>query len=219
MSRLLMVFALSLGFVGFSILASAEVEVEVEFSDRVANVLGRIDRIELRREGYFRQYSVDLRSRLRSTQRLNNSMFSNTEWAGELLIPELENYSLENLLRALVVESINRAGIEFDGTVQIELERIKVKNHSVSLIANGNTYAKGRFTAIDASGQVVRSAEISANLVLDYTTEISYDGPDFAFYTTDPENRIGPTLAFFVKKGLSALFPGNDFPRAVVIEF
>ena len=219
MSRLLLIFALALGFVGIPAIASADVEVDVEFSSHVAGLVGGIDRVELRREKYFRQSTVDQRTRIRARERLNNGMFSHTEWAGELLIPELENYSMENLIRALVIESLERAGIDFDGTIRIELDRIKVHNHSVRMIANGNNYAKGRITLIDESGREIRSSEISANLVLDYSTQISYDGPDFAFYPSDPDNRIGPVLTYFVRKSLSAMFPGTEFPRAVILAF
>lgn len=205
--------------VGVAGVSQAEVAVEVSLSKSLQKRVDRIDAIEQRREEQFRQFGTDDRNVVRSSRRFVNSELPGVQWAGELLIADVDDYGVENLLIALVKENMRRAGRgDFDGTIRIALNRLGVANHSLSVMRSASTYAVGRFEIVESeTGAVKQTAEVRKALGIGFEVNPHYDGPDFAFADTDPSRRVGPVLADFVQEGLEELFPGEEFAGPVVV--
>lgn len=201
--------------------ASAEIAVEVEYSTNLDNALARINAIERKRESNFRKYRDDIGiGRIRTEKRLAKSLVDGVNWANEFLVPDLNDFNVTNLLSAMVRKNLLDAGLgDLDGTIRIKIDRFKVANHSYSFLRGPHSYVTGSFTHIDGAGAIIKSAPLSANLILNFTVNRSYQGPDFAYSDSDPDNRVGPTLTYFVKRGLDKLFPGNKFAKPIVITY
>ena len=195
-------------------------DVEVDFSSYINGKMGALNRIEHDREERFRQYLDDANiTSLKSPRRANVTRFANVAWAGELLIPDLNNFTVKNLTIALVKETLNRAGMDdMDGTIRLNIKELRVQNHPISVLTAADSYVIGTLEHVDANGAVLKSTKVSANLVFNRTVDHNYQGPDYAFSSTDPFNRVGPALARFVQKGLENLFGDEDFVGPIVIE-
>lgn len=219
MLRLMMIAALAL--VATSLPARADSDVEITLSSRLQALEARIDNIEQRREKRFRKNRHYDRNVTMSNRRFASARYRDVAWANESLVPDLGAYGVKNLLSALVNESLNRAGVDRSGVViRVHLDALRVTNHSLAMLNGAATYARGSISLVDmASGQVIRSADVTANLVVDPTVDLGYKGPDFMFEDTDPANRIGPALAYFVMQGLGELYQGTRFPRPVTLVF
>ena len=211
--------ALVIGLGGIASTAFAA-DVEVDFSSYLNGKMGALNRIEKDREERFRRNLDDANiTSLKSPRRANVTRFGNVAWAGELLIPDLNNYTVENLTIALVKETLNRAGMgDVVGTIRLNIDRLRVQNHPISVLTASDSYVIGTLEHVDANGSVLKSTKVSANLVFNRTVDHNYQGPDYAFSSTDPVNRVGPALARFVQKGLENLFGDEDFVGPIVIE-
>ena len=182
--------------------------VEINFSDGIADILGRVDRVEQIMEERFRKYRHTQRShREAGVFRFSKSLTEGTRWANETLIPEVENYTVTNLMTALTAANINRATPDFEGRIVYEIRRFKVENHDVAILNGTNSYMTGRVVALGADGEVIKAEKVTANLVVDPTVDREYTGPKYAFFQTDPANRVGPTLAYFVERALEKIWP------------
>lgn len=219
MFKFMMITALA--FVMTSVSARAETDVEVTLSSGLQAFEGRIDNVEQIREKRFRKNRHYDRNTVTSTRRFARSRYQDVAWANEILVPDVSAYGVRNLLAALVSESLKRAEIDGSGTiVRVHLDRLHVSGHPLARLSGSHTYAKGTISLVDAtSGQILRSAEVVANLVIDPTVDVAYQGPDFAFEDTDARLRVGPALAYFVMKGLEELYEGNLFPHPVALSF
>ncbi len=201
----------------FSVANAAD--VEVVFSGRLASSMGSLNDIEQKREDSFREtYDDNASQRGRSERFFDIARYQNVDWAGETLIPNIENYTVENLFEALAEETLERAGMgNLEGTVRFTIKTIKVSNHSLNFLRGTDSYVIGTIEHIGRNGQVLKSENVSANLVTDVSVDTSYKGPDFAFYVTDSFDRVGPTLSRFIQKSLEKLFPDQKFSGPVVI--
>jgi len=185
--------------------------VEVNFREGIANILGRVDRVEQVMEERFRKYRHTQRShRQAGVFRFSKALTHGTRWANETLIPEVENYTVVNLIAALTADNINRAAPEFEGRIVYEIERFKVENHDVAIMNGTNNYMTGRVVALGADGEVMKAEEVTANLVVDPSVDREYTGPKYAFFQTDPANRVGPTVAYFVEQALEKIWPDKE---------
>ncbi|MEE8258205.1 MAG: hypothetical protein V3R20_00790 [Sphingomonadales bacterium] len=211
--------ALVIGIGGVATTAFAA-DVEVDFSSYLDEKMGALNRIEQAREERFRKDLDDANnSAVNTARRTNVTRFGNVAWAGETLIPDLNNYTVENLTIALVNETLNRAGMgDVAGTIRLSIDRLRVQNHPLGILTASDSYVIGTLEHVDANGSVLKSTKVSANLVFDRTVDHNYQGPDYAFSATDPFNRVGPALARFVQKGLENLFGDEDFVGPIVIE-
>lgn len=211
--------ALVIGLGGIASTAFAA-DVEVNFSSYLDGKMGALNRIEKDREERFRKDLDDANNTAVNTaRRANVTRFGNVAWAGETLIPDLNNYSVENLTIAMVKETLNRAGMDdVVGTIRLNIDRLRVSNHPLSVLTASDSYVIGTLVHVDANGSVLKSTKVSANLVFNRTVDHNYQGPDYAFSSTDPFNRVGPALARFVQKGLENLFGDKDFVGPIVIE-
>ena len=219
MLRLMMFTALA--FVAASLPARADADVEVTLSSGLQGMVARIDAIEQILEKRFRENSHYDLIAASSTRRFASSHYHDVAWANELLVPEATTYGVRNMLAALVEESLSRAGVDTAGTiVRVRLDMLKVSGHPLARLGGASSYARGAISLVDAaSGQIVRSADITANLVIYPTADLGYQGPDFAFEITDATHRVGPALAYFVMKGLGKLYEGKKFPRPVALSY
>ena len=233
---------LSVLFAGLVLAASASAAsaatVEVGFSDKLARNMGTLNSIEREREANFRKFYDDYRaSKTETARRFDTVKFGDVAWAGSTLIPNVADFTVENFIKALVQENLRRAGFDnVDGTLRIQIERIKVANHSLSFLANSqdvdpvvirngstspgsnrDSYVLGSIQHLDAAGNVLKSVKISANFVYDVTVDNDYQGPGFAFSVTDPSFRVGPALTRFIEKGLDTLFGTDAFFGAVLV--
>ena len=140
------------------------------------------------------------------------------KWAGQSLIPNIADFTMENLTVALVSESLERAGMaDLEGTIRLDIQRLKISRYSVSALRGNDTFVIGTIAHLDNAGNVLKSVKISTNLVVDRSVDTRYQGPDFAFFTQDSATRVGPALARFIEKGLESLFEGKKFTGVVMI--
>lgn len=219
MIRFLTITALAIAMTSME--AQAEADVEVTLSAGLQSLEVRIDSLEQTREKRFRRNRHYDLNATTSIRRFASSRYRDVAWANELLVPELAAYGVKNLISALVNESLNRAGVDPAGMiVRVHLDALRVSGHPLARLSGSQTYARGTISLVDAAnGQILRSAEITANTVIDPTVDLGYRGPDFAFEDTDADHRVGPALAFFVMKGLGKLYEGTDFPRPVAVVY
>jgi len=204
------------GLVGGSAFAA---DVEVDFSSRIDRDMGAINATEQKREAYFRQfYDLYQSNRLDSARKFKTSRLQNVNWAGKSLIPNIADFTMENLTKAMVTESLARAGMaNLEGTIRLDIQRLKVSRYSISALRGTDTFVVGTIEHLDANGNVLNSIKISTNLVVDRSVDTQYQGPDFAFYDGEGATRVGPVLARFIEKGLGALFSGKDFTGVTMI--
>lgn len=195
------------------------VEVEVQFAKYLIKNMPAIDALEREREEQFRKFRQTERTNFNNSRRLAHTRWSNVNWANEVLVPDYDDFSVTELTRRMVAASLERAGVSNVAKVEIRIDRLFISNYSLTALAGPNSYASGTITAYDASGKVIASSKLVANLVVDKTVAPNYNGSDFAFPDTSRNLRVGPTLSYFVFKGLGKLFPGREFARPVLITF
>ncbi|RMF16195.1 MAG: hypothetical protein D6757_03155 [Alphaproteobacteria bacterium] len=219
-----------LGLAAIGLLASApstaradtqKVKVEVTYGQPLADKVAAIDAIEQMLEQRFRNNRYYARSyREAGILRNTRTRFAKVKWANELLIPDVKDYTLNHLIAAVTRYELDRALPDFEGTVRYHIKALKVDNHDVALLRGASSYVIGSVEVRDAKGNLVGKADdISANLVVDYTVDNSYSGPKLAFAETDEHNRVGPTVAWSVKKALSKVWPEHkkDFVGPIIV--
>ena len=182
--------------------------VEVGYSDSLNKVIDRVNRVEQVMEERFRKYRHTQRShRAAGIFRFAEAKTAGTRWANETLIPKVDEYTVTNLIKALTADNINRASPEFEGAVMYDISRFKVTNHDVAIMNGSSSYIIGRVVVVNADGSPIFAEDVTVNLVVDPTTDNSYKGPKYAFFETDPANRVGPTIAYFVERALEKIWP------------
>lgn len=209
--------ALTMGLSTFNMASAAD--IEVVFSDRLARNMGQLNDIEQNREKYFRETYDDVASnRGRSERFFDVARHGNVPWTGETLIPNLSDYTVENLFVVMAEETLKRAGMDnLEGTVRFTIRQMKVANHSLNFLRSTDSYVVGTVEHIGRNGQVLASTKVSANLVIDVSVDNNYEGDDFPFFSTDAAKRVGPTLSRFIQKGLERLFDGREFNGPIII--
>lgn len=182
--------------------------IEVEFASALERRMASINATEQRLEAEFRdrRHDRDI-GREAGTQRFAAERTAGTEWAGERLIEAASDFTLDNLVRALVAYSVNRAAPEFRGRVEVRIDRLQVTDSPVAYLSSPQSFAVGTITVTSADGTVLADQRIRVNLVVDPTVDPSYDGPELAFGESDPVRRVGPTLAQFIERGLEMAWP------------
>lgn len=184
--------------------------VEVGFSDNLQSRMASINSLEQRLEARFRESRHYAKSpRGAGTQRFAESRTQGTEWAGERLIGDVSDFTLDNLVKALVAYNVNRAAPDFAGRIEIEIDELKLTNPSIAFLESFQSYAEGRVKVTDADGNVLFDENVRTNLVIDSTVDTSYDGPELAFAETDPSQRVGPALAYFIERALERAWPDD----------
>lgn len=217
-------FAIFLVFPGASaaqiIPATEGYRVHVTFSDEIESRMDSINSVEQRFEQRFRQHRYDAQSRrLAGTQRFASINTEGTEWAGERLIGEVSEFTLENLVKAMVAYNVNLVVPDFRGDIEVRVNLLKLSNATTAYLDSSHSYALGRFKVTTSDGNIVFDDKVSANLLIDQTVNPSFDGPELAFVETDPSKRVGPTLAYFVRQALRQAWPEHKdaFAGPVII--
>ena len=182
-------------------------EIEVEFSKRLDRVMPAINRVERIREERFRMNRMDDALSSRGIQRFARTDTAGTRWAGETLIPDLSDYTVENLVRAFTIANLERAAPDFRGRIRYKIERIKIDDHSVAAIVGATTFIRGKIVVRDADGHKIAEHRIAINPAFRETVDRAYQGPKFAFAESDASDRVGPALAYFVERALEAAWP------------
>lgn len=182
--------------------------VEVTFSEALERRMASINRMEQRFEERFRTRRHDQPAgSMVGSQRFAAIRTAGTEWAGERLIAEVADFTVENLVEAMVVYNVNRAVPGFGGRIDIRIDELQLSNPSMSWLRSNRSYAKGYARVTTADGRVVFDGAIRSDLVVRSTVDTSYSGPDLAFGETEPSRRVGPTLAQFVERVLERAWP------------
>lgn len=187
--------------------ALAEPVIEIEFSKKLDKRMDAIDRIERIREERFRKTLVDESSPFVTVQGPLNQEFRDVNWAGEMLVPALEDFSVRSLMTAMVRYNLARAVPDFEGAVSLKVKRLKVSDHSVAYLRSSSSYITGSIEVRDVDGKLIADEKLTANFVLDPSVDSNYQGPKLAFAETDENDRVGPALAYFVEKALEDVWP------------
>jgi len=189
----------------------AKESIEVVFSDSISQALERVNHVERILEERFRKFRHTQRShRSAGVFRFSRTLTDGTRWANETLIPELENYTVVNLMKALTADNLARAVPDFEGRILYRINRLKIENHDVSFLNGPSSYMTGEVVAHGPDGEVIGAYDVSANLVVNPTIDREYTGPEYAFFQTDPTQRVGPTAAYFVEKALERVWPDKE---------
>jgi len=206
---------------GAQIVPSADsYSVDVKFPEGVERRMLSINNLEQNFEERFREDRNDGTTLSRTgTQRFAASQTAGTEWAGERLIGDVSDYTLDNLVKSMVAYNINRAVPDFSGSIELTIERFKLSNPSIAILEWSESYARGRIKVTNADGRVLFDDTVRADLVVDTTVDSAYEGPELAFVETDPSKRVGPTLAYFIERALEQVWPehAEDFVGPVIV--
>lgn len=211
---------LSTALLGLSLVAfsnPSQAQTQVVFEGYVGERIGDLNALEQRYEERFRQYRHTDRNAVRSTFRFNKARFFKTEWAGERLIENVEDFTAERLIQALVDYNLRRVDNPIDASqLRFVVERLKTANNNVAIFDGAQTYMLGRMEVLDEAGNISQSFDLSANFVRNPSVERNYQGPDLFYFTTDPSLRVAPLFTQFVRKGLNKLYPDVAFAKAFV---
>ncbi|RMF74868.1 MAG: hypothetical protein D6740_01700 [Alphaproteobacteria bacterium] len=199
---------MSAGRAGEDYLDDRYVRVVVIFSHGLAEHVEAIDRSERRMERKLRSWgsyaglaSIHNRGRLAGSGRL-------ARWAGKRLIPDLDRYSLKNLIAAMTRYEIARAFPQFRGYVRFVIEEMKIARHPVAYLRGSASYIRGSVEVVDYGGHTLgRFSGVSTRQGLEYTVDPTYDGPGLLFPEEDLATRVGPTLALFVTRVMKRIWP------------
>jgi hypothetical protein len=206
----------------FSVSSMANIgtdSLEVNFSERLDKRMDRISAIDKKREEVFRRYRRDgARQSQLPRNLLNNSEFSEVEWANERLIPNLEHYSIPSLITEMMKRGIEGAHPDgFDGRVVLDVDKMYVSSFPLAAINSFNTRMEGKIKIFDSEGKLVTEKKVRTTLVPKFTSSRQYDGPDYAYLSTAGTSRIGPIAAEFTAEALEKAFPDYDAPDLVFL--
>ena len=197
--------------------AASAVDVEVKFSPRIENNMGGIDRIENKREAFFREHRIEGANR-RQVRNLNTSVYVGTEFGNERLIPDVEDFSFANLVEAMAEHNLAQVENRDDSQkLVVEIDNFWVSNYSLNKFSSFNTRMIGTVSLVDADGNVVDSKKIDTVILPKFTANFNYTGPNYAFLRQSANVRVAPVLATFLEKGVEQLYPGSDVPGPIFI--
>lgn len=192
-------------------------DVDVKFSQRIQESLPRLDRIEKTREVYFRKYREEGANRRPNSVR-NISRFSGTEFGAERLIPEVDDFNITALTKAMASHGLKQAKSHDDANkLVVEIEEFFAANYSLAKFSSFNTRMKGTVSLVDPSGKVIASEDVSTVILPQFTGTTSYTGDQYAFMRQSMNVRMAPILATFIEKGIEGLYPDADVPGPIFL--
>lgn len=197
--------------------AVAAADVKVEFSDFLAERMGRISAIEKEHEEFFREYRAEGRRQPSISVQKNKNRFLDAEWGNERLVEDVRAYSVPALAQAMMEHGIKEAKPDFDGRIVLHIDRMKVANFSLSVLRASRSQIRGTVDVFDAAGNLVATHKVSKTLLPKYTQSRKYTGPDYAYLAPAAGLRVGPVLAQFTEEALEKVFPGYDAPSAILV--
>lgn len=189
--------------------------VEVEFSGLLAERMAQIDRLEHRLEKEFRSARSYGAPRTGSRMHQTKARYAKVAWAGDTLVPDLDDFSLMNLTKAMSAEAVNRAGLgDLPGTLRVKLDSISIQRYGVAAFRSSQNSAMGEMEYVDVDG-TIRSVKIGANLAGKVFQATPTGLQNFAFSGLDVSRRAGPILAEFIHQGITKLFSVKKVPGPV----
>lgn len=218
-SKYLLRTMLAVGTFSAAVMAApAHADVTVQFEGYVADKMDRITSIDKNREKVFRQFRTEgTRTQVQPRDALNRSYFAGTEWGNERIFPNVEDYTVPGLIKGMIERDLKAADPDFSGTVEVTIDKLRIKNFSLAVVSAGSTQMGGKIRVLDAAGNVTLEQDIWAGMAPDYTAANNYTGPDYAYTAAALDTRVGPIAAEFAEKTIEALYPDFDAPGAVVV--
>ncbi len=216
--RLSKLFTLIVAMVGFGLpQMAAAADVEVKFSPRIQENLSRLDRIEKKREVFFRKYREEGANRIPNNIR-NVSRFSNTEFGTERLIPDVEDFNITALVKAMASHDLAQAKSHNDANrLVVEIDEFYASKYSLAKFKSFNTRMSGSVSLVDAAGKTIATEAVSTVVLPQYSGARSYSGSEYAFLRQSMDVRIAPILATFIEKGIQGLYPDADVPGPIFL--
>ena len=212
MLRIILV-AVMAGLIIFTRSASAGITINISYSENLKRAIPAIDRSEIQSEITFRKYRTYV-----YPPKVSKLADYDINWANEMLIPEISEFSTSNLLTAIVRKNMEFAGLnDLAGSISIKINRLKICDHSVAILRGSNTFVMGSINYLDSGGRVRSQPVTVSSLIIKKIFSKSFQGSDLAYFETDEYRRIGPALAYFVYKALKKTFPEKEFVKPLTI--
>jgi len=196
--------------------SGVDLTVEVEFKGRILNDLDRINQIEIRREKNFRKYrSEQWRSR---APKLARARYAEAEFAVERLVPKLEEYSFETLIRRTILRDVDVMGLdEKPALIKVTLEQMRISDFSIARYRSTNSVMTGVVEAFNADGVRTGGVKLTWQMLPTYTHNNKYAGKEYVFLRESAHVRVAPLTIGFLEKALEQIYPGKDAPGPVFI--
>ena len=210
------------GIVGAVLIVGASVavraDVKITYSPKLQKHLSEINEHEIRSETEIREDRADWKAlalkRGVDPEKIERNRKPRTN---DRLIPDIEDYSVTNLLKVMFERGVKEADPDFKGDVLVHVERLGVHTHAVSVLRAGDTYMNrycGNWWHLMAL--LLWKKKVSANPVRRFVSDRQYDGPNYVYWQGSLNQTVGPIFAYFSKKALDRLFPDYDAPGLVV---
>jgi len=192
-------------------------DVDVKFSPRIQESLARIDQIEKKREVYFRKYRQEGANRRPNDVR-NVSRFVGTEFGTERLIPEVDDFNIVALAKAMALHDLKQAkSHDAANKIVVQIDEFFAANYSLAKFSSFNTRMKGTVSLVDPTGKTIASKDVATVILPQFSGSTSYTGSEYAFLRQSMDVRMAPILATFIEKGIEGLYPDADVPGPIFL--
>jgi len=190
--------------------------VDVVFTGRIQEDLTRIDKLELRREKYFRKHRGE--TRRFGVPRLARSRYGKAEFALERLFPKLDDFGFERLIRRGVLHDLEAMKPDNrPAHIKVTLLEMRIADYSVARYRSHATMMKGIVEIFDSEGVRTGGVKLTWEMIPLYTNDRGYSGRQYVFLRESAYVRIAPVTLGFLEKALEQLFPGKDAPGPIFI--
>jgi len=195
---------------------ASSITVDVQFSDRIAGDMVIINRIEQKREKYFRKHRGERRSR--GFPKLARARYANAEFAGERLVPDLADFTFETIVRRTVQHSLaEMAPDDMPARISVDLESMRISNYSLARYKSHASIMVGIVSSFDEAGKKTGAVKLTWEMIPRYSPSRAYSGREYAFLLESAHVRIAPLTMGFLEKALEHLYPGKDAPGPVFL--
>ncbi|WP_281301447.1 MULTISPECIES: hypothetical protein [unclassified Iodidimonas] len=181
-------------------------ELTIEFSGKLKRHMRAINRIERIQEERFRR-SLSSRDESADVQGSEKPTAPRLPWAGAALIPDLHAFSVENLLIAMVEHNIARAQPDFDGSIRLKIDRIKLDDHSEPYLRASSSFVVGKIEMRTRAGEKIIEDKMTVTLEADQLMRTGPAQQGFIFSRYEADYRLAPVLALFVEQALEKAWP------------
>ncbi|PCI62442.1 MAG: hypothetical protein COB37_06945 [Kordiimonadales bacterium] len=196
--------------------SAADVVVDVSFSEDIAKGMQSINSLEKRREKFFRRNYGEARNS--GFSKIGRSRYKYAEFAGERLIPNLDDFTLENIIRRTVQHDIAVMDLpNKPARISVTLTRMKVSNYSLARFKSFSSVMTGTVTSFDASGAQVGSTNLTWEFLPRYTQDVRYKGSEYVYLEESIGVRIAPLTTGFIERALERLYPESDAPGTIIL--
>jgi len=212
--------AILIAVVGFAVgpvaVNAAEIDVSVTFAEKLKVHVDRLNVLEKKREIYFRKHRGERRHG--PPPRLARSRYGKIEYGVERLIPDVKDFSIENVIRRAVQRNLGL--MELKNTpvrVTVHIKEMVIQNSPLARLSSFNTYMKGKVELFDSKGMSLGAVDITRNLFNNRSVDRYYNGPEYAFLAESAMVRTAPIALEFVEKALERLYKNKDVPGVIFI--